>query len=148
MKRLSIILCLGAAVLSLASCTREQLAPDGLYTITASREGDAATKTYVDDALNLVWAADDKIGVFNGQNENIGYSLSSGEGTGSAEFSGETAFAEGKLYAYYPYSEANKTSGSIVVDLSNQTYSTPSDFGKYLRRSYSRWTTIWTTQSR
>ena len=131
MKKFSILLCLGAAVLSLASCTREQLAPDGLYTITASREGDAATKTYVDDALNLVWAADDKIGVFNGQNENIGYSLSSGEGTGSAEFSGETAFAEGKLYAYYPYSEANKTSGSIVVDLSNQTYSEPSDFGKY-----------------
>lgn len=131
MKKFSILLCLGAAVLSLASCTREQLVPDGLYTITASREGDAATKTYVGDNLSLVWAADDKIGVFNGQNKNIGYSLSSGEGTGSAEFSGETAFAEGKLYAYYPYSGDNKTSGSIVVDLSNQIYSEPSDFGKY-----------------
>ena len=130
MKKFSILLCLGAAVLSLASCTREQLVPDGLYTITASREGDAATKTYVDDGPSLVWAADDKIGVFNGQNKNIGYSLSAGEGTGSAEFSGETAFAEGKLYAYYPYS-GNTTSGSIVVDLSKQTYSKPSDFGKY-----------------
>ena len=130
MKKLRIFLCLGAAVLSLASCTREQLVPDGLYTITASREGDAATKTYVDDGLSLVWATGDKIGVFNGQNKNIGYSLSAGEGTGSAEFSGETAFAEGKLYAYYPYS-GNTTSGSIVVDLSKQTYSKPSDFGKY-----------------
>ena len=131
MKRLSIILCLGAAVLSLASCTREQLVPDGLYTITASREGDAATKTYVDDALNLLWAADDKIGVFNGDNANADYTLSSGDGTASAEFSADTPFAEGKLYAYYPYSKANKASGSIVVDLSNQTYSGPSDFGKY-----------------
>ncbi len=131
MKRLSIILCLGAAVLSLASCTREQLVTDGLYTITASREGDAATKTYVGDNLSLVWAAGDKIGVFNGNNANIGYTLSSGEDTPSAEFSGDTPFTEGKLYAYYPHSGDNKTSGSIVVDLSNQTYSEPSDFGKY-----------------
>lgn len=131
MKRLSIILCLGAAVLSLASCTREQLAPDGLYTIKASREGDAATKTYVDDALNLLWAKDDIIGVFNGKNANNAYTLSSGNGATSAEFSGETAFAEGKLYAYYPYSDTNTSSDAIVVDLSNQTYSTPSDFGKY-----------------
>ena len=131
MKRLSIILCLGAAVLSLASCTREQLAPDGLYTITASREGDAATKTYVDDGLSLVWAPEDRIGVFNGTDANIAYTLSSGDGTGSAEFSGNTQFSEGKLYAYYPYSEANKNSDAIVVDLSSQTYSSPSDFGKY-----------------
>ena len=130
MKRLSIILCLGAAVLSLASCTREQLVPDGLYTITASREGDAATKTYVDDGLSLVWASGDKIGVFNESNANIGYTLSSGKDTPSAEFSGDTPFTEGKLYAYYPYGD-NKTSGSIVVDLSNQIYSKPSDFGKY-----------------
>ena len=118
-------------MLSLASCTREQLAPDGLYTIRASREGDAATKTYVDDALNLLWAADDKIGVFNGSNANVAYTLSSGDGTASAKFSADTPFAEGKLYAYYPYSETNKASGSIVVDLSNQAYSGPSDFGKY-----------------
>ena len=131
MKKFSILLCLGAAVLSLASCTREQLAPDGLYTIKASREGDAATKTYVDDALNLVWAKDDIIGVFNGSNANNAYTLSSGQGTASAEFSADTPFTEGKLYAYYPHSGDNNTSGSIVVDLSNQTYATPSDFGKY-----------------
>ena len=130
MKKFSILLCLGAAVLSLASCTREQLAPDGLYTIKASREGDAATKTYVNDALNLVWAKNDIIGVFNGNNATA-YTLSSGAGTVSAEFSGETAFAEGKLYAYYPYSDENTNRAAIVVDLSNQTYSTPSDFGKY-----------------
>ena len=130
MKKFSILLCLGAAVLSLASCTREQLVPDGLYTITASREGDAATKTYVNDALNLVWAAEDKIGVFNESNTNNAYTLSSGQGTTRAEFSGETAFTEGNLYAYYPYGDY-KTSGSIVVDLSNQTYATPYDFGKY-----------------
>ena len=131
MKKLSILLCLGAAVLSLASCNREQLVPDGLYTITASREGDAATKTYVDDGLSLVWAPEDRIGVFNGTDANIAYTLSSGDGTGSAEFSGNTQFSEGKLYAYYPYSEANKNSDAIVVDLSSQTYSSPSDFGKY-----------------
>ena len=131
MKRLSIILCLGAAVLSLASCTREQLAPDGLYTIKASREGDAVTKTYIDDGRSLLWAADDKIGVFNGSNANVAYTLSSGNGTASAEFSADTPFTEGKLYAYYPYSEANNNSETIVVDLSNQTYSEPSDFGKY-----------------
>lgn len=118
-------------MLSLASCNREQLVPDGLYTITASREGDAATKTYVDDGLSLVWASEDKIGVFNGTDANIAYTLSSGDGTGSAEFSGNTQFSEGKLYAYYPYSEANKNSDAIVVDLSSQTYSSPSDFGKY-----------------
>ena len=132
MKRLSIILCLGAAVLSLASCTREQLVPDGLYTITASREGDAATKTYVDDGLSLVWAAGDKIGVFNGDNANADYTLSSGAGTVSAEFSAETPFTEGAaLHAYYPYSETNTNSAAIAVDLRSQTYSTPSDFGKY-----------------
>lgn len=130
MKKFSILLCLGAAVLSLASCTREQLVPDGLYTITASREGDAATKTYVDDGLNLLWYSGDKIGVFNGNYTNVCYTLSSGQGTTRAEFSGETAFTKGKLYAYYPYGD-NKTSGSIVVDLSNQIYSEPSDFGKY-----------------
>ena len=131
MKKFSILLCLGAAVLSLASCTREQLVPDGLYTITASREGDAATKTYVDDGLSLVWASEDKIGVFNGNNTNVAYTLSSGEGTASAEFSAETPFTEGALHAYYPYSETNTNSAAIVVDLSNQTYSEPSDFGKY-----------------
>lgn len=131
MKRFSIILCLGAAVLSLASCTREQLAPDGLYTIKASREGDAATKTYVGDNLSLFWAAGDKIGVFNGNNANTAYTLSSGDGTASAEFSADTPFAEGKLYAYYPYSEASTNSEAIVVDLRDQTYSEPSDFGKY-----------------
>ena len=130
MKKFSILLCLGAAVLSLASCNREQLVPDGLYTITASREGDAATKTYVDDDLNLVWATDDIIGVFNGSNANTAYTLSSGDGTPSAEFSAETPLTEGALYAYYPYGD-NKTSDSIVVDLSSQTYSTPLDFGKY-----------------
>ena len=118
-------------MLSLASCTREQLVPDGLYTITASREGDAATKTYVDDALNLLWATDDKIGVFNGSNANIAYTLASGNGTASAEFSADTPFTEGDLYAYYPYSNANKNSEAIVVNLSNQTYASPSDFGKY-----------------
>ena len=131
MKKFSILLCLGAAVLSLASCNREQLVPDGLYTITASREGDAVTKTYIDDGLSLVWAANDKIGVFNGNNTNVAYTLSSGDGTASAEFSAETPFAEGDLYAYYPYSDANKNSNAIVVDLSSQTYSDPSDFGKY-----------------
>ena len=133
MKRLSIILCLGAAVLSLASCTREQLAPDGLYTIKASREGDAATKTYIDDDRNLlVWAAGDKIGVFNGNNVNADYTLSSGAGTVSAEFSAETPFTEEALYAYYPYSsDPNTNSEAIAVDLSNQIYSEPSDFGTY-----------------
>lgn len=131
MKKLSILLCLGAAVLSLASCNREQLVPDGLYTITASREGDAATKTYVADGRSLVWASGDKIGVFNGNNPNAEYTLSSGAGTGSAEFSAETPFTEGALFAYYPYSEANTNSAAIAVDLSSQTYSTPSDFGKY-----------------
>lgn len=131
MKKFSILLCLGAAVLSLASCTREQLAPDGLYTITASREGDAATKTYVDDELNLVWAADDKIGVFNESITNTAYTLSSGQGSASAEFSAETPFTEGKLYAYYPYFEDNTNSEAIVVDLRDQTYSEPSDFGTY-----------------
>lgn len=131
MKKFSILLCLGAAVLSIASCNREQLVPDGLYTITASREGDAATKTYVDDGLSLVWASEDKIGVFNGDNVNVGYTLSSGQGTGSAKFSADTPFAEGALFAYYPYSEANTNSAAIAVNLSSQTYSTPSDFGKY-----------------
>ena len=118
-------------MLSLASCTREQLAPDGLYTIKASREGDAATKTYVGDNFSLVWAAGDKIGVFNESSTNNAYTLSSGQGTASAEFSAETPFTEGKLYAYYPYSDTNTSSDAIVVDLSNQTYSEPSDFGKY-----------------
>ena len=131
MKKFSILLCLGAAVLSLASCNREQLVPDGLYTITASREGDAATKTYIDDALNLVWAKDDKIGVFNGSNANNAYTLSSGNGTPSAEFSADTPFTEGKLYAYYPHSRDNNKLEEIVVDLSRQNYSSPSDFGKY-----------------
>lgn len=131
MKKFSILLCLGAAVLSIASCNREQLVPDGLYTITASREGDAATKTYVDNGLSLVWASKDKIGVFNGNNANVDYTLSSGEGTGNAEFSGDTPFDEGKLYAYYPYSENNTDSGSIEVDLSNQVYASAADFGKY-----------------
>lgn len=131
MKKFSILLCLGAAVLSLASCNREQLVPDGLYTITASREGDAATKTYVDNGLSLVWASKDKIGVFNGKNANVDYTLSSGEGTGRAEFSGDTPFDEGMLYAYYPYSKNNTDSGSIEVDLSNQVYASAADFGKY-----------------
>ena len=132
MKKFSILLCLGAAVLSLASCNREQLVPDGLYTITASREGDAATKTYIDDDRNLlVWAAGDKIGVFNGNNVNADYTLSSGAGTVSAEFSAETPFTEGALHAYYPYSDTNTNSEAIAVDLSSQNYSSPSDFGQY-----------------
>ena len=131
MKKFSILLCLGAAVFSLASCNREQLVPDGLYTITASREGDAATKTYVADGPSLVWASGDKIGVFNKNNTNVDYTLSSGADTRSAEFSGETPFTEGALHAYYPYSETNTNSAAIEVDLSNQIYSTLSDFGEY-----------------
>lgn len=133
MKRISsIILCAGLAALALSSCTREQLVPrpEGKVTITATREGDGTKTNISTSGTLLTWAEDDMIGVANGENIN-GFTLATGENTGTATFTGDATFVAGDIYAWYPYSSSDKFGGSIAVDLGNQALSSGESTGKY-----------------
>jgi hypothetical protein len=99
-------------------CSSEELANDptvnGNGVIVASLD-DADTRTVLDanDANKVLWASGDAISVLNSSSTNTKYTLASGEGTASAEFSGgEVTDA---AVALYPYSKSASYDGTKIT---------------------------------
>ena len=79
-KTIHIILALCAAV----SCARElQPSPEGP---TVNAVAESSTKAYIDNSLNVLWAAGDEISVFLGSGTNKQYRLSSEPDRNTASF--------------------------------------------------------------
>lgn len=109
-------LAMSAAMLAVVGCSKENMVSEDVQddinednvpeqgviapqkTVTAfSRD----TKTSL-DGLGIVWAEGDEISLFNEGGQPCTYTLSSGAGTPSGEFTTENEPEEGYMYAIYP----------------------------------------------
>ena len=95
-----------AAALVLASaCQKEQLVPEGNFSIKATREACVDTKATVSDAGAFAWVSNDVIGVYNG----TGFSELTTTGSGaSATFTG-TVVGTPQTCAIFPSSVVKST---------------------------------------
>lgn len=115
MKEKLFVTILAVAAIS-ASCAKEQAqAPEqgGLVKKTFTAGSVALTRTSLSDELDIVWSAEDKIGVFASgatASQPFGVTSLSNEGR-LAEFSGLTEDASGYV-AVYPYDESSELSAS------------------------------------
>ena len=106
------ILIAAAAVLSVVACQKEMpVAPEGNYTVRASRESNADTKSTVSDKGEFAWSNGDAIGLWNG-NKFIELTTSAG-GKATADFTG-TMEGQAQSYAVYPYAFSAKVESGIV----------------------------------
>lgn len=102
-----------AAALVLASaCQKEQLVPEGNFSIKATREACVDTKATVSDAGAFAWVSGDAIGVYNG----TGFSELTTTGSGaSATFTG-TVVGTPQTCAIFPSSVAKSTTSVTLPD--------------------------------
>lgn len=110
MKRSLVIV---AAALVLASaCQKEQLVPEGNFSIKATREACVDTKATVSDAGAFAWVSGDAIGVYNG----TGFSELTTTGSGAtATFTG-TVVGTPQTCAIFPSSVAKSTTSVTLPD--------------------------------
>lgn len=122
-KTLKTMLAIVAGAAAITACQKENLIEGETpqqavselkpMTFTAYMEGqDPASKTTIDGShyttdqlYDVLWSAGEKIGVYDGAEENNGcqaFTLNSGAGSANAEFIGEAAEAQ-TYYAIYPY---------------------------------------------
>ena len=105
-----------AAVLSIVACQKEMpVAPEGNYTVRASRESAVGTKSTVSDDGAFAWSAGDAIGLWNGT-KFCELTTSTG-GSATADFTG---IVEGtaQSYAVFPFAlNAKVESGTVKVTL-------------------------------
>ena len=93
------------------------------FTAGADDGSDSETKVTL-DGKSVLWAAGDQIKVFDGTATPLSpFTVTSGEGTTSASFSGSVADpSANKYYALYPYQEsATFTSGDIKIGNTDYT---------------------------
>ena len=93
------------------------------FTAGADDGSDPETKVTL-EGKSVLWAADDKIKVFDGTSDELpAFAIESGAGTTSATFSGSVADPSAKTYyALYPYQEAATfTSGDITIGSTKYT---------------------------
>lgn len=99
-------LVIAAAALVLASaCQKEQLVPEGNFSIKATREACVDTKASVSDAGAFAWVSGDAIGVYNGTKFNMLTTTGSGA---TATFTG-TVEGSPQACAIFPYTVAKST---------------------------------------
>lgn len=110
------ILIAAAAVLSVVGCQKEMpVGPEGNYTVRASRESNADTKSTVTDDGAFAWSAGDAIGLWNGKK--FCELTTSVGGSSTADFIG-TVEGTAQSYAVFPYSlNAKVESGAVKVTL-------------------------------
>jgi hypothetical protein len=98
---------LAAALLALASCTREVAVdvPGGDITLVARTEG-SATKTIVEGETHVYWEPGDEIKVFVGENA-AKFTTDITASAATASFSGTLEVTEGAdIWAVYPFNES------------------------------------------
>ena len=107
-----------AALLLLASCTREVNAPEGVVTLVAQMEGSAATRTVVESETHVWWEPGDALKVFAGGNS-AQFTTDIAAASETAEFSGTLEIAAGAdVWAVYPYSvDAAFADGTVTTAL-------------------------------
>jgi len=108
-----------AALLALASCTREATVevPGGDLTLIARMEG-PATKTIVEGETHVWWEPGDAIKVFSGE-QSAQFTTDITASAATASFNGTLEVAEGAaLWGVYPFSEsAAFTDGTVTTVL-------------------------------
>lgn len=97
---------------------------NGNYTLKASIEDDnALSRTTVNDAGQVLWVADDRIGVFgNKSTKNEPFTLTGGIGETSGTFKGNLPVNEEAQLAYYPYTQDAELNGNVL------TFTLPSEY--------------------
>ena len=129
-----------AIIATLSSCVKDphQESPLQEMTFAAYNEAGCESKTYL-DGLNVVWHADDIIGIHDrltsgvDENHNRQFEVSSVNPDGSAIFSGTATKGQDVYYATYPYDPKNfvTTEGRMRIGfISSQTASSPGTFDK------------------
>lgn len=126
------ILALMAGTLALGACSKE-VSPEAeenspeLKEMTFSFTQEDETKATISN-VNVLWSAKDSISIFawsNYQNpQNSKFTLTSGAGTKTAEFSGSAQEADRGYIALYPYMSSTVSGdngANIYVDWDNQT---------------------------
>ena len=127
---------LAASMLLPVSCVKEQVE-------AIQEEGDAivattpaATRTFVDENLNVLWNAGDEISVFKQSMANRRYTFTGkdGEASGTFKYAGGAEFADGLDYIYglYPY-DANAViddEGWMLVSVSPEQEYAENGFAK------------------
>lgn len=102
-----------AALVFASACQKEQLAPEGNFSIKASREACVDTKASVSDAGAFAWVSGDAIGLYNGSGFN---ELKSSTGGETVTFTG-TVVGTPQTCAIFPYS-VTKTASSVTLPAS------------------------------
>lgn len=101
-----------AALVFASACQKEQLVPEGNFSIKATREACVDTKATVSDAGAFAWVPNDAIGVYNG----TGFSELTTTGSGaSATFTG-TVVGTPQTCAIFPYSVTKSTTSVTLPD--------------------------------
>ena len=96
---------------------------EGNAILQADIEGKTDTRTLVDNDNRVLWAENDRIGVFGNQNtQNAEFALVTPAGNASATFKGRLAKDEEALFAYYPYHQEAMLSGQTATLLFPSTY--------------------------
>lgn len=84
--------------------------------LQADIEGQADTRTMIDDNNRVLWAENDHIGVFgNKDTQNAKFTLVTPAGNTSATFKGHLAEDEEPAFAYYPYHEETVLNGQTAT---------------------------------
>ena len=101
-----------AALVFASACQKEQLVPEGNFSIKATREACVDTKATVSDAGAFAWVSGDAIGVYNG----TGFSELTTTGSGaSATFTG-TVVGTPQTCAIFPSSVVKSTTSVTLPD--------------------------------
>lgn len=125
MKRVSVIVLVLPALLTLGSCLREQFAEVGEGSFIATFDENLKTSL---NGNNVLWTEGDCINVFSAD-VNRRYTLVSGAGTPSGGFSGDNISGD-QYFALYPYDEnASLKDGRIVTTFPSQQYAVDNGIG-------------------
>lgn len=85
-------------------------------TIEATLEQPIGTKTSLDAERKVLWSAGDQIKVYNSSTPGgVVYTLSDGEGTTAAKFTGTALSGSGPFYAIYPADAGGALNGSDIA---------------------------------
>ena len=127
-----------AALAGLAGCAKENVdTPEKnsdeitLVTLTANQEN-AESKAEISSADSKVinWTKDDAITVIDGDEKNVKFTLTEGEGKSSGKFKGEVTTTADSYTALYPYqSDVTASNGSLSgVVLKSEQEAVPGSF--------------------
>ena len=127
-------LCILCAV-SLLSCEKENEAPDGFVNASFSAAFDESSQEFYSEdgsktyrsGSNTLWSASDQINVFYSNSTSSNFTLTSGNGTASAQFAGLAPAGKTANYAVYPAGATAARSSNTVVNVTvpeNQTEGT------------------------